>query len=722
MSKLAALIIGFVWIVVACGPAPGNVEVPRLESIPPQESIPETFEEVARADEAGRDHAVEAALVRMAQSDDGRTRGRALVQLALLYEEAKRFDEAERLFREAIAANPSIAPFLQARLAGVLQDGGKTPEAVEAALEILVRHPDSSAADLARIQLPVLYATAERGDEVTRAVDAALRIEVGAFTEDELAAAADELERLGLPREAGRIRFRVLDRYPQGRHTEQLYRKLVQLDDSPLAALPYAQALELADRLGRVNRYDQALDLLERIRARFPVAASDASFTHVLATSLFNSRRYERVIELAPKQSEPHYLAIQLLRARAFWRTDRNREFLSLLDSILGNHPASREAANARLLLSRYHTIDEIDHAKAVAHLGQAIAAGLTGTDGVNIWNLGWIHTLARQDQRALATFDQYLLRHPDADYTTNALFWGAKIHERNGDLGRRDQRMQRLIDRYPTSYYSYRAREILGLAHPPPPAGLESAVPFAAAGVTAPDARVEMVRFLMDAGLEREAAREMQRLAAASSDDRVIAFTLADTYASAGQPLRAIVVLQRSFRNVIRHGAADVPRRFWEILYPRDHWETIVESAGKNGVDPFLIAAMIRQESAWEPSTVSSAGAVGLMQIMPHEASSIAAAAGLGAISREDLFDPSRNIAVGAAELRQKLDRMNGNRLLAIASYNAGEAAVGRWIAKTPLHDVDLFVESIPYDETRLYVKNVMRNYNEYRRIYGSP
>jgi soluble lytic murein transglycosylase len=109
----------------------------------------------------------------------------------------------------------------------------------------------------------------------------------------------------------------------------------------------------------------------------------------------------------------------------------------------------------------------------------------------------------------------------------------------------------------------------------------------------------------------------------------------------------------------------------------------------------------------------------VGLMQIMPEEAARIAAAGGLGEVTRESLFDPATNIAVGAAEYSQKLQRWNGNHTLAIASYNAGEDAVSGWIERTPLDDMDVFVESIPYAETRLYVKTVTRNRSEYERIY---
>ncbi|HEY0788958.1 MAG TPA: lytic transglycosylase domain-containing protein, partial [Thermoanaerobaculia bacterium] len=148
--------------------------------------------------------------------------------------------------------------------------------------------------------------------------------------------------------------------------------------------------------------------------------------------------------------------------------------------------------------------------------------------------------------------------------------------------------------------------------------------------------------------------------------------------------------------------------------------WDEIRAAATDAGVDPWLMVAIIRQESGWDPTTVSNAGAVGLMQIMPAEATSIGSGAGLGTISRQDLFDPAINIRVGAQELRQKLDATGGTRILALASYNAGETAVLRWLARTPADDLDLFVDSIPYAETRLYVMIVTRNLHEYRRVYG--
>jgi len=226
-------------------------------------------------------------------------------------------------------------------------------------------------------------------------------------------------------------------------------------------------------------------------------------------------------------------------------------------------------------------------------------------------------------------------------------------------------------------------------------------------------------VRELQSIGLDRAAAREMKVLAAKYGEHAGMQFMLADVYVRGGEPFKANGVLQRRFRQFVRHGGTGIPRRFWEILFPLAYWDTIRVEARRRGHDPYLIASIIRQESGFEPATVSNAGAVGLMQIMPEEASRIAAGGDLPDVTRNDLFHPETNIAIGAAELSQKLAAMNDNRTLAIAAYNAGEAPVRDWIQRTPVADMDRFIESIPYAETRLYVKTVTRNRNEYLRIY---
>jgi soluble lytic murein transglycosylase len=134
--------------------------------------------------------------------------------------------------------------------------------------------------------------------------------------------------------------------------------------------------------------------------------------------------------------------------------------------------------------------------------------------------------------------------------------------------------------------------------------------------------------------------------------------------------------------------------------------------------VEPGLVYAVMREESGYRPEVVSISGARGLLQIMPETGKQLALRESLEAFSPDDLFIPSVNIRLGSAYLEQLLTRFDGRKSAAIASYNAGPSAVERWLAADPLED-DEWVEAIPYDQTREYVKRVLRSLHVYRALY---
>lgn len=663
--------------------------------------------------------APEASLRRLSRSEDPEVRRIALARLAVLLTEQERWDEAVAALREAADANPLIREHLRLRMAEAEAKLGHTDRAVEVLREI-AKVQGTLAAQGAMLRLPAVLAAAGKADEANAALAETGSIRIDELNDEAFAELAASLAASGQSDSALGFRMRILREYPSSRWTEAHYGAVAAAAESPLEKLPYGESLRLAESLARVNRYDQALDLLERIERRFPDQRKAADFRYAKATSLFNSRNYTRMTEIPSSAGEPNHRAFELLRARAYWRSDRNTRFLETLDLLTRRYPDSPEAGEAKILLSKYYQTDERDLARSARLQEEGIALIGPGSEGRNLWTLAWTWILAGEDDKALEVFQRYLERYPDADYTSNALFWSGKIRERQGNLQERDEIFQRLISFYPYTYYSYRAREILGDASPPPDQ-IESGHSFPAEALQGSDPRLEVARELRAAGLEREAAQGLKKLAGSDPRDASLAWKLADFYADAGEPLRAISILNRSFPDLIRHGGTGIPRRFWEILYPRRHWDEIRQAASDAGVDPWLALAITRQESGWDPSIVSSAGAVGLMQIMPREAASIAAKAGLGEIGRSDLFDPITNIRVGTAELRQKLDAMEGHPILAMAAYNAGEGPVRTWLDRTPLSDLDLFVDSISYGETRLYVMTVTRNLHEYRRVYGS-
>ncbi len=598
----------------------------------------------------------------------------------------------------AADADPIVAPWLRLRIAALTKNND---EAIAALKTIIQQTPASSAAVTARIRLAALVPEAY-ADTASIAIDE--------FTEDELVKLAKARADV-----ANAVRMRLLTEYPQGRFTEQTYDFLAKASPSPLDALGFDDALRIANQLANRDHYDQALDMFKRIAARFPNANTQAAYRAARTRALFHSRRYTELLA-EPRPSDP---ALQLIRARAAWRVGQNDEFLKGLANIIQGE--GKEAAEALVLRSKYYSSDDPHLDLAARDLEQAIDANNLGNDGENLWALGWTYFLAKRFDDALRTFDRYQQRFPDGDYLSNSLFWAGKIDDRLGNRAKRDAKWHELESKYPYGYFSYRARELAGEA-PIPPSEIANGNVFPnvdALIASAGDPRLDAVRELAAVGLYPEATAEMKRVAAAYPTNAGLAYMLADLYVQAGQPFAANNVLQRRFRDFIRHGGSGIPHRFWEILYPLAYWDTIKSEAAKRQLDPYLIASIIRQESGFEPSTVSNAGAVGVMQIMPAEAARIATDAGMASATREQLFDPATNIAVGAAEFSQKLARVGGNTTLAIAAYNAGEDAVGKWRAQVPVDDVDLFVESIPYAETRLYVKTVTRNRFEYRRIY---
>ncbi len=153
------------------------------------------------------------------------------------------------------------------------------------------------------------------------------------------------------------------------------------------------------------------------------------------------------------------------------------------------------------------------------------------------------------------------------------------------------------------------------------------------------------------------------------------------------------------------------------ELGLPLHYSSVIRQQAAEKRLDPALVAAVIYAETKFDPRT-SSAGAVGLMQILPQTAEFLAHRSGATTFTTADLSQPQVNIAYGSYYLRYLLDEYHGSRVLALAAYNGGEANVDRWIANA--HGAALSIDEIPFPETRAYVSRVLRARTDYRHKYA--
>src|SRR5207237_6169479 len=230
--------------------------------------------------------------------------------------------------------------------------------------------------------------------------------------------------------------------------------------------------------------------------------------------------------------------------------------------------------------------------------------------------------------------------------------------------------------------------------------------------------ARVDLLRRL---GLVEDALEELADVVEQASGDTVRLYGFSGAYVRDERYHMALRIFRRHFTTLAASDDPALPRAFWEMLYPFGWRDDVTAAAQRTGLDPFLVAAVVREESSYYPRAVSRTGARGLMQLQPSTARPMAEHRGLAFAGGELLDDPRSNIDIGTSFLADLLREFNDPRL-AVAAYNAGPARLRQWWKIRRTSDLEAFVEQIPFDETRLYVKRVMLSWDEYRRVYGAP
>jgi soluble lytic murein transglycosylase len=229
---------------------------------------------------------------------------------------------------------------------------------------------------------------------------------------------------------------------------------------------------------------------------------------------------------------------------------------------------------------------------------------------------------------------------------------------------------------------------------------------------VPAVDSALQRIELLRTLHMTPEVGYENDRLFHDALTDHTRLMATAAAFAGTDQAGRAIALGRRALSDDGPSAAV------YRLIYPLAARDTIIRSARAYGIDPILIASLIRQESNFNPRAVSPVGARGLMQLMPSVASRIAKRWGISDWSTEKLYQPGLNIMLGIAHLAP-LVRSQPDIVRVLAAYNAGESRVARWAKKRAADDPEVFTERIPFSETRNYVKNIIRNRELYRALY---
>lgn len=317
------------------------------------------------------------------------------------------------------------------------------------------------------------------------------------------------------------------------------------------------------------------------------------------------------------------------------------------------------------------------------------------------------------------------------------ARYWAGRAALAAGETAAGRARLEEVIATAPDSYFAARARALLGLQEPGtllPASSLTDAdwraiaewlagwagAPPADAPDPAGDPAIQRALELHTLGLRSEAMAEWSAALARRTGDPHALYALAQLAHERELPAAALRAAGLLARLAPGDSQAVAPAGLRRLIYPTPFTATVLARAREYGIDPALLFALLRQESAFDPAATSWAGARGLAQVMPATGRGIAQALGMPGFQENDLYRPDLSIRFGAYYLSRQLAAMDGNVEGALAAYNGGPGNAQRWSGGAPITDPDLFAERIDFEETRNYVKAVIAQYDIYRRMYA--
>ncbi len=406
-------------------------------------------------------------------------------------------------------------------------------------------------------------------------------------------------------------------------------------------------------------------------------------------------------------------------RAEALWTLARDREgraALALYDRLAGEQPTHPLADDA-LLAAGVLSLQLGDTPGALERLDRVGARYPTGDAAAEaLFAAFWWHRRSGNRDAALAALERLDGAAPGlaGDTHPKVLYWRARLLEETGDAAQAEPLYDAVARAAPGTYYGLlalqrraRGQEEVGAESPEQAAALESlyADPHFNAGLA-----------LHRLGLP-DALRELARVELENKPAEARTLLLRVLYDAGRKRQVELLSSQGELAGAVTPETAPV----WRLAFPDTFRPLVERSATQSQVDPNLLHAVIREESRFRPSVRSSAGALGLAQLMPSTARYVGRQAGL-TVTERGLLVPHKNLRLASLYLRSLLDTFEGNLVYVTASYNAGPNAVQRWLRERPGLEVDDWVEEIPFLETRQYVKRVLSSYAAYALLTASP
>lgn len=411
-----------------------------------------------------------------------------------------------------------------------------------------------------------------------------------------------------------------------------------------------------------------------------------------LGHSLFKQKRYSEAAEFF-NQSQDKYWEL-----RSRYRAKEKEVVLTSINDML-NSDDSRMATVLIAVASDKRREGDFDGA---VELLRKIIDKFPSEKEEAIWGIGWAYFVSGEYKKSTEIFKSLFEKYNDSKY----LYWYARSMEMSGENA--SDKYKTLLENKKDYYSLVALRRLNSSANIVKSAEIIKTRKNLLSLKNYMPKKFARIEYLFELDFKKEAAAELLYFSRKTN-------SLDDIYYICAK------LNELGYYNYSVKLASKVPEinKMIEFIYPLAYWDTIEKLSEKYNIDPLLILAIVREESRFNSDARSPAGALGLMQLMPKTALRFDKKLRLGIRNSYDILNVQNNLNIGTHYLSNLIKEFD-SFAPAIASYNAGEDIVRKWLKEGKYKSADEFIEDIPYQETRNYVKKVLSSYFEYKRIFS--
>ena len=423
-------------------------------------------------------------------------------------------------------------------------------------------------------------------------------------------------------------------------------------------------------------------------------------------------------LDRASRKAEARFFYLSSLR-----ELGDEDQYFALTAALVSEFPDSSWSEEALSNLGTYYILEDSDEeaARTFKELYQRFPAGARSERAA--WKYGWWAYTKGNFAETVRVFESAAATFPRSDYRPSFLYWAARSHAKLGQRGQAESRLRLVRTDYANSYYGRLAARRLAPHAEASVRGDEVRLATSEVQTPMPDLKpVEtepLIRLLLAHGLYDDALSELRYAQRAWGNSPRLDATIAWVYNQKGELRRGISLMRRTYPQFLTAGGQELPAEILQVIFPLAYWDVIRRYSAAHDLDPYVIAALIAQESTFDPGIRSVANAWGLMQLVPATGRRLARSVGIRKFTTSKLTNPEINIRLGTLYFARLVAQFGGT-YYALASYNAGENRIVRWKAERPEMDEDEFIDDIPFPETQNYVKRVLGTAEDYRRLYG--